>query len=145
MSLKASAFVDGTEYAAHVYDEIVIGPAGRPIGRGPRISLTRYVLDTFGEFYARRFGYPLKAWDGNLAFENKLYYQREYARLRDAGMSHNVARDEAARRISYGQHRLDAGFTKLTVTVNDPEPVDLGNGYGIKKVPTSIRIEAEKS
>jgi hypothetical protein len=144
MSLKASAFVDGTEYAAHIYDEIVIGAAGRPLGRGPRISLTRYVLDAFGEFYERRFGYPLKAWGGNLAFENKLHYQREYVRLIDKGVPPEVAVNEAAKRISYGRHRIEAGFSKLTVTPDPLVPVDLGPGFGIREVPPKVEIVAEK-
>lgn len=144
MSLNASAFLDGQEHAAHIYEEVIMGPAGHPVGRGPRIPLTRYVLDSFGRFYERRFGQPLKAWAGRLAFENKLNFQREYARLRDAGVSEEVAALEAVKRTSYGGHRLDAGFTKLTVRLGDPGPVDLGKGRGIKEVPRTVDVLAEK-
>jgi hypothetical protein len=61
MSLGASAFVDGTEYAARIYDEVISVPGGHPVGRGTRISLTRYAMDSFERFYQGRFHYPLKA------------------------------------------------------------------------------------
>jgi hypothetical protein len=144
MYLQASVFVDGKQYAAHIYEEIVMGPAGHPVGRGQPISLTRYVLDRFGEFYERRFGRPLKKWDGLLADWNKLSYQREYARLRDKGVPRDIAKVEAAKKISYGRHRVEAGFTELDVTINEPVSVDLGKGFGVKEVPTRVEVKAEK-
>jgi hypothetical protein len=144
MSLQASVFVDGAEHAAHIYDEVVPGPGGHPVGRGARTSLTRYVLDSFGRFYERRFGHPLKAWGGRLAFENKLNFQREYARLTDDNVPPDVVAIEAVKRISYGQHRIAEGFTKLTVHTDQPVPVDLGKGFGIKDVPMTIDVLAEK-
>ncbi|TMQ26015.1 MAG: hypothetical protein E6J90_04885 [Deltaproteobacteria bacterium] len=144
MSLGASAFIDGAEYAAHIYDEIVIGPGGHATGRGQRTSLTRHALTSFGQFYERRFGHPLKAWRGRLAFQNKLNFQREYVRLREEGVPAEVAKVEAVRRISYGIHRIDEGFTKLTVDVLTEEDVNLGEPFGTRYVPTDITILAEK-
>jgi len=144
MSLQASAFVDGQEHAARIYPEVVVGPAGRAVGQGERIPLTLYVLRRFGRFYERRFGYPLKAWAGRLAFENKLNFQREYARLIELGAKPGAATAvDAVKKISYGRHRLAENFSRISVRINDPAKVDLGEGFGIRSVPTEIDVLAE--
>jgi hypothetical protein len=51
---------------------------------------------------------------------------------------------DAAKKISYGRHRIEAGFSRLVVEANPPVDVDLGPGLGIRKSPTDIRITAEK-
>jgi hypothetical protein len=101
-------------------------------------------MDSFERFYQGRFHYPLKAWGGRLAFENKLNFQREYARLVDTGVPHDRAIVDAAKKISYGRHRIEAGFSRLVVETNPPVDVDLGPGLGVRKAPTDIRITAEK-
>jgi hypothetical protein len=144
MSLQASAFVDGQEHAARIYPEVVVGPAGRAVGQGERIPLTLHVLRRFGRFYERRFGYPLKAWAGRLAFENKLNFQREYARLIEFGVSPQQAIQTAVKKTSFGRHRISEGFTELTVRTTQPEPIDLGEGFGVRDVPATIDVVAER-
>ncbi|HEY0192911.1 MAG TPA: hypothetical protein VGC42_17465, partial [Kofleriaceae bacterium] len=71
MSLDASMFIAGVEHVPRIYDDVVAGIDGAPLGQGAKTSITRLALDRFGRFYQRRFGTPLKRWSGTLAFENK--------------------------------------------------------------------------
>jgi hypothetical protein len=144
MSLEATAFIAGKEYALHIYDDVAARRNSVPEGRGIRTPLTRYALDMFGHFYEWRFGRPLTEWAGMLAYSNKLNFQREYARLRDAGAKEPQLSIAAVKAISFGRHRVDAGFTQLEVKAVDPEVVDLGEGLGAREVPTHIEVIARK-
>lgn len=50
----------------------------------------------------------------------------------------------AVENISFGAHRIAAGFTKLSVEATELRFVDLGAPFGVVEVPTSINVTAEK-
>ncbi|MBK7074345.1 MAG: hypothetical protein IPH44_18780 [Myxococcales bacterium] len=110
-----------------------------------RVSATDYALNQATTFYKRRFGVEPESFEGHLGAENKLNFQREWYRLTSAGMGSDEAAKRAAGAISFGRHRASRGYDEFHVDfLGLPEEVDLGPPYGMREVPTGIRITARK-
>ena len=105
--------------------------------------MTRYVIGRFIERYKARFGHAPRALGGSLAFENKRNFQVEFIKLVRGGMNEKDALNAAARNISYGRHRIDAGYSQLEVRTDNPrdwQPLDIGDGKKQMRVPQYIEI-----
>jgi hypothetical protein len=144
LTLVASHYVNGDEYALHIYDDVVMTPSGIPRGQGARTSATRYALDEFGRVYEKKFHRPLTSWGGILAWENLLHFQREYVALRGGGMARKQALEAAVKATSFGKHRVEAGFTELGVDATDDELIDLRDGRGQQLAPGRVEVVARK-
>jgi hypothetical protein len=109
------------------------------------VSLTRYALEKFGDYYQRRFRMPLRVWHGHLAWENKAIFQREYTiNNKLKGMPSEEAAISAVRATPFGTHRIAIGFTKFTVTMGDDVDIEFGGALGDHRVPNFIAVLAEK-
>ncbi len=145
-TLKARFDHQGTSHAAHFYDEVgVPGTGGPPVGKGQRISATRYALERSMELYRRRFGHAPDTLNGLLAWDNKLNFQLEWVRLRE--LDPNLPDEETAiaavRNISFGKHRIALGFDQFKVDILESSTVHLP-GYGPCVVPIRIYVEVRK-
>ncbi len=136
----------GPSHAAHFYDEV--GPpvgGGPPVGKGQRISATRYALERSIELYGRRFGHAPDTLDGLLAWDNKLHFQLEWVRLRQ--LNPNLPAEDVAiaavRNISFGKHRIALGFDDFKVKILATERSIL-HGHEQHGVPSRICVEARK-
>ncbi|HET9622147.1 MAG TPA: hypothetical protein VFP84_12325, partial [Kofleriaceae bacterium] len=144
LTLMASYYVNGDEYALHVYDDVVMSSSGVPRGQGVRTSITRYALDEFGRIYEKHFKRPLRVWGGILAWENLLHFQREYVALRRNGMERKQALEAAVKETSFGRHRVEAGFTVLGIDATDDALIDLRDGRVPQLAPTRVEVFARK-
>jgi hypothetical protein len=64
-------------------------------------------------------------------------------RLINAKVPEETARIEAVKRISFGEHRVNNGYTDFKVALDGFTTVDLGGDLGVqRRVPTSIEVEA---
>ena len=111
---------------------------------GEHASLTDLALDRATRLFEEHFGHKPEILPGSLADENKLYFQREYVKLKAGGASDEDAAQQAIRTIPFGRSRADRGYDDIEVTASVPQAVDLGNGLGIHVVPTSISIVARR-
>jgi hypothetical protein len=142
--LTARYHHDRKDYAVKIYDDVApAGGGGAPVGQGSRTALTEYALQKFIARYKAKFGSEPEEIFGILADSNKLHYQREYTKLVLGGIDEHTAAVEAARRISFGVHRIKAGYTAFEVAVGSPALVDLGT-LGVHQVPTSIRVTVRR-
>jgi hypothetical protein len=145
MTLRANALVDGSTYAARIYENVTRNAFGKLKGSGGRVSLTRYALEKFGDYYQRRFRMPLRVWHGHLAWGNKLIFQRKYAlETMIRGLSEEEAALSAIQTTPFGHHRITMGFTKFEVSIASPVEIDFGGDLGVCNVPDYIAVLAEK-
>ena len=147
LRLGASCRRNNQDYAVHIYEEVVPDQHGGviPSARGERTSLTAYALDKFISRYKARFNHEPGGFFGTLVDSNRLNYQREYKMLVNNGVEEPIARIEAIKQISFGEHRIARGYSVFNVTLSGWSKVDLGPGLGVqKRVPTSIEVEARK-
>jgi hypothetical protein len=127
------------ERAVHIYDDVVEGAAS-----GARHSLTRHAIDRLKRRYTAHFGHEPEALQGMLEWSNKLNFQTEYYKLTAIDkLSRDEAAVEAIKRISFGEHRIAAGYDDFTVKLNGFERVNL-KGYGEQRVPKTIRVIARR-
>jgi len=141
------AHYQGREHKAKLYPRVVDqGGNTVPVGEGDVVPLTQYVIARFIKRYEARFGHTPEALGGILAFENKANFQIQFAKFR-RGMTEDQAKVAAAREISYGKHRIAAGYSELEVDLgarNTWEWCDVGDGHGKQFVPTRIKIVGRK-
>jgi hypothetical protein len=134
--------------AVHIYDRVAgkSGPVAGRRGEGGQHALTPYALDRLLALYKRRFGSDVDSLPGRLEWANKLNFQREYYRLTTIeGVPSTDAAVQAAKEISFGKHRVGAGFDDIRVRATGKEVVDLGAPYGKQAVPRRIWIDARRS
>jgi hypothetical protein len=145
LRLDATIRRDGKDYAVRIFDSVAPREGLPPGPIGNRASLTEYALQTFIGRYKARFGHEPTAFFGQLIESNRENFQREYVRLLSSGAKPNVAKIEAVKRISFGQHRMALGYTDFEVDLEGFATVDLGAEFGVRKnVPTSIEVTARK-
>jgi hypothetical protein len=114
---------------------------------GERVSLTGWALDDTILLYKDRFGHTPRDLGGLLADDNKLNFQREFARAQraDPRLPDEQAAQVAIRKISFGSHRADRGYDDFTVTLSEARVmVDLGSELGVRSVPAKINVSAKK-
>ena len=146
-----SAFeFDQKKYSAKLYDDVMAGEGGVPVGSGESTPLTRFALSLYIERYEAQFGRKPDAIEGGLAFDNKKYFQQEFFKNKEKGMSTDAAAVAAVGAISFGSHRHDLGYGDFEVQLGDFEMVDLGTDkkgrkLGTQKVPIKIDVVARRS
>ena len=138
----------GTDHKVKLYQSVLDqGASAVPLGEGPETALTRYAIDRFIQRYNARFTAVPAALGGELAFENKKNFQVQFAKYLDQGMERSEALRAAAETISFGAHRIAAGYPHMDVDAGDPTgwvPLDRGHGQERRPVPTIIKITARK-
>ena len=145
LTLHADYRSEHQDYAVHIYDRISTSPSGVPTGEGTRTPLTKYAIQKFDERYTARFGEAPEGYFGHLMESNRLNFQREFVRFRNRGMTDDVAAVEAVKRISFGKHRDDLGYSQFEVELGRRKSVDLGGDLGLQpNVPTQIDVVARK-
>ncbi|HEU5058960.1 MAG TPA: hypothetical protein VFU21_20645, partial [Kofleriaceae bacterium] len=144
-SLDASLTLGGTEYAVKLFDDVVAGADGRPVGSGEHTPLTKLALLQFVAAYKKKFGRDPESLGGSLAFHNKLFFQQEFFKNREKGMTTDDAALAAVKAISYGQHRADddVGYGDFEVFIDRTSYEDValgkdknGRDLGTQNVPT---------
>jgi hypothetical protein len=149
-TLDATTRIDNQSHAVHIYDDVEVDPAASPggtspvRGRGERLSVTRYAIGKFLDMYSRRFGHAPDALQGLLEWSNKLNFQREFFRLKQAGLSDADAATGAVREIPFGKNRIPFGYDEFEVRVTGKERVNLGKPFGREQVPARIFVIARK-
>lgn len=91
--IRKNVTVGGTEGKVQIYEA------------GHKVSLTDIVLDEAIAAFRKEFGHVPETLPGSLAWENKLNFQRAYARAIQEGMTHDAASQSAIREISFGRSR----------------------------------------
>ena len=143
--------VNKVTYTVKIYDDVVAGEnGGMPVGVGETTPLTRLALSQYIAAYKARFGKEPDAIGGGLAFDNKKYFQQEFFKNKEKGMSTDDAAVAAVAAISYGTHRADLGYGDFEVQLGDFEMVDLGKdrtgrALGTQRVPVKIDVIARRS
>ncbi len=138
-SFVLNATTDSDPFEAiRIYDDVVDG-----VGSGERHSLTTYAIKTLLREYRMRFGHLPEALEGSLAWSNKLNFQTEYHELLSAGVPSEEAAVTAIKKVSFGKHRIAAGYSDFEVTLKDTEWVEL-EGFGRQKVPKKISVTARR-
>jgi hypothetical protein len=140
--------VQGVEHKVKLYPTVIEQSAGEvPLGQGKETALTRYAIDRFIQRYKARFGAEPAALGGSLAFENKKNFQIQYIKFMRQRIGRSAALKAAAAEISYGKHRIAAGYTELDVDPGPPRTwilMNLDDGTKDVRVPTIIKITARK-
>ena len=131
--------------AIRIYNDLIKDEAGGVKGTGRRHPFTRYAIDTLVTRYTRRFKHAPDALEGSLAWSNKLNFQTEFYKLRMADMAPDQAAVEAVKKISFGKHRIAAGYSDFSVEIRGTEVVDLGTEMGKQRVPKKISVVARRS
>lgn len=146
--LKNYTHSEGVEHKVKLYQSVLDqGASAVPLGQGPETPLTRYAIDRFIQRYKARFTAVPAALGGELAFENKKNFQVQFAKFLDQGMERSEALRAAAETISFGAHRIAAGYAHMDVDAGDPArwvPLDRGAGQERRLVPTIIKITARR-
>lgn len=155
-SFDASHHENQVDYRVKIYEQVERrqdSPA--PVGKGDLTSLTRYAIDAFGKEYQHRFGRPMTEIGGSLAWENKANFQRALIDVM-TGKPSKVMPDrdptqaelvEAVKQTSYGDHRLQAGFTEFKVSILERalwRKTNLGEGYSEMAMPDHIEVAVRK-
>jgi hypothetical protein len=134
----------GVEHKVKLYPAVIEGGAGQvPLPEGKQTSVTRYVIDRFIQRYTGRFGKEPAALGGSLGFENKRNFQIEFIKCIRRGLGEHAAAKAAASKISYGDHRIAAGYSELEVDTGSRTSwvwLDLNDGTGKHEVPSKIEI-----
>jgi hypothetical protein len=102
------------------------------------ISIRRMI-----EVYESLFGHRPGNLPGNIAWDNLANFQREFVRLRTANPSlgEQEIANSAIRNISFGRHRIAAGYSDINVTVESRGTVEI-DGHLHENVPDWVRIDA---
>jgi hypothetical protein len=110
-----------------------------------KLSATDVVLDESIAAFKKEFGHAPETLPGGLAWENKLNFQRSYATAMQKGLTHDAACQVAIREISFGRSRAARGYDRFSVEATDMAEVDLGGSFGVRRVPTTVKITARRS
>lgn len=145
-TLVATMTVRNADHSVQIFDDVDASSGAMPTGIGDRIPLTQHAIARYVDRHASRFGTPPTTLEGRLAWSNKLNFQREFylAKTRD-GLAEYDAAQQAIRRISFGRHRVAAGYDQFVVNMKMKELVDLGPGIGKQRVPRDIEVIAYRT
>lgn len=125
----------------------------RLVERGEALPLTTYAIRFAERLYKEKIGGEMNEIGGSLGMDNLTNFQRAYLAARENKVKHEDALLLAARSISYGRRRIEAGYTELEVRVkgdliDDVYRTDLGPEYATSvsktKVPSGITIIGRK-
>ncbi|MCA2216553.1 eCIS core domain-containing protein [Jidongwangia harbinensis] len=140
MGLTARATIGGVEHAVRLVES------------GSELSVTRHAIDQANARYARVFGPQIHAFDGQLGAQNLRNFRVEFGRSRirlaaaNPGWGpdelHQAAAQDAIRRMSFGQHRVAAGYADFRIDLGDLIEIDFGPPDGVMLVPAMVDVEA---
>lgn len=124
--------------------EATIPSTGEPVNLQARgFSWTESALNKMIQVYESIFGHRPGNLPGNIAWDNLANFQSEFVRIRLAnpGLGEQEIANAAIRNISFGKHRIAAGYSDVQVTVESRGAVDI-NGVVHDNVPTWVHIDA---
>jgi hypothetical protein len=106
-------------------------------------SWTKETLKLNLEAYKKAFQKPAPNLNGQLAESNMSNFQSEFVQVRSENPSFTPEQvaNEAVANISFGKHRIEAGYGKFDVTIEDVDTVNI-NGVNERNVPVWVEIEA---
>jgi hypothetical protein len=146
------------------YQSTMPGERGLPVGVDEPLSLTQIAISALEKATIAHYGKPLDKFEGSIVDQNRLNFQREFAKQRVANVPVDEALLNAAKQISYGKHRIAAGYTEFDVkALGEPsswplfatkeKPPDataspaaqtIADGLGRQRVPEYIEINVGK-
>ncbi len=107
-------------------------------------SITKRSLNALIGAFKSKFGREPTDLGGELASENQLNFQREYAKAIAQGQTPEDAKMTAIKNISFGKSRLDIGFSDLQVQTEGTVQKDFGPPLGVQSVPEQIFVTARR-